>query len=156
MTAAASDQEAAHAADLAKLVAAKAQEKEARRLRREGRDEEAIASYERARDLYDDTGLAWHDRGESALAAEVRKAIERCRHIESNIRYPKTKRPPATTTRPTCLGCGKPLRRFKWDGRTFADGTPREWGDYGDNRFCGLRCGWSWACRHTPTPKGPK
>ena len=46
----------------------------------------------------------------------------------------------------------------KYDGQTFPSGTPREWGDYGDNRFCGLRCGWRWACRHTSasTQKKPK
>lgn len=135
---------------LAKLRAAKAEEKEGRRLRREGRDVEAIDAYDRARNLYSDSGLFLHDQGESELAREVRGAIERCNKIVSNIRYPKEKRPPATTPRPDCLGCGKPLRRYKRDGRTFDDGTPQEWGDYGDNRFCGLTCGWRWACRHAP------
>jgi hypothetical protein len=145
--------EAAHAARLGKLAAARAEEKEARRLRREGRDEEAIASYDHARDLYVDTDLAFHERGESKLADEVRHAIARCNAIVSNIRHPKTKRPPATTPRPNCLACDKPLRRYKYDDAAFSDGTPREWGDYGDNRFCGLRCGWNWACRNTTLHK---
>jgi hypothetical protein len=146
------DKDARHAASLGKLAAAKAEEKEARSLRREGRDEEAIESYDHARDLYVDTDLAFHDRGESDLADEVKRAIERCNKIRSNIRHPKETRAPATTPRPNCLGCGKPLRRFKWDEKAFDDGTPREWGDYGDNRFCGLRCGWNWACRRAPMP----
>jgi hypothetical protein len=24
------------------------------------------------------------------------------------------------------------------------------WGSYGDDRFCGLTCGWQWACRNCP------
>jgi hypothetical protein len=137
----------------AKLAAGKAEEKDARRLRREGRDEEAVASFERASDLYADSGLFLHEHGESELAAEVRKAIARCKKIVENIRSPKETRAAATTVRPDCLACGKPLRRYKWDDRKFSDGTPREWGDYGDNRFCGLRCGWNWACGHAPMPK---
>lgn len=139
-----------HTASLGKLAAAKAEEKEARRLRREGRDVEAIESYEHARHLYADSGLAFHDRGESDLADDVKRAIARCDKIVSNIRHPKTQRPAATTPRPACLACGKPLRRYKRDGQTFKDGTPQEWGDYGDNRFCGLTCGWRWACRNAP------
>lgn len=147
------NKEAAHAARLGKLAAARAEEKEARRLRREGRDEEAIEAYDHARDLYVDTDLAFHDRGESELADEVKHAITRCNAIVSNIRHPKTKRAPATTPRPDCLTCGKPLRRYRRDGQTFDDGTPQEWGAYGDQRFCGLSCGWRWACRNAPMPK---
>jgi hypothetical protein len=149
------DADARHIASLGKLAAAKADEKEARRLRREGRDEEAIDFYDHARDLYVDSGLAFHDRGESDLADEVRRAIERCGKIASNIRRPKEQRPAATTSRPHCLACSKPLPRFKFDGKTFDDGTPREWGAYGDNRFCTLTCGWRWACKHAPMPKRP-
>jgi hypothetical protein len=142
-----------HTVSLGKLAAAKADEKEARRLRREGRDEEAIEFYDHARELYADSGLAFHDRGESNLADEVKRAIARCDKIMSNIRHPKTQRPAATTARPDCLACGKPLRRYKRDGQTFNDGTPQEWGPYGDQRFCSLTCGWRWACRHAPMPK---
>ena len=145
--------EATNAARLGKLAAARAEEKDAKHLRREGRDEEAIESYDRASDLYGDSGLAWDGLGESALANEVRRAIERCKKIASNIRNPKDQRTPATTPRPNCLACSKPLRRYKLDGSAFDDGTPREWGDYGDNRFYGLRCGWRWACRRSPMPK---
>ena len=141
-----------HTVSLGKLAAAKAEEKDARHLRREGRDEEAIASYDHARNLYVDSGLAFHERGESELADDVMRAIDRCNKIASNIRYPKPVRASATTPRPDCLACEKPLRRYKQDGRTFSDGTPQEWGDYGDNRFCGLTCGWRWACRHAPMP----
>ena len=148
------DADKEHAARLGRLTAAKAEEKDARRLRREGRDEEAITSYDHAADLYSDSDLAWDGHGESELAKEVRRAIERCKKIASNLRHPKETRAPATTPRPNCLACGKPLRRYKYDEKAFNDGTPREWGDYGDNRFCGLRCGWSWACRHAAMPKG--
>jgi hypothetical protein len=133
-------------ANLGKLKAAQAEEKDARRLRREGRDVEAIESYNHARELYADSDLAYHERGESDLAKEVRRSIDRCRAIASNIQHPKPQRAPATTARPCCLACDKPLRRYKYDDRT------REWGDRGDNRFCGLTCGWRWACRHAPMP----
>lgn len=152
------DKDTAQVVRLGRLAAARADEKEARRLRREGRDEEAIEAYDRASELYDDSGLAWDGHGESELANEVRRSIERCKKSVSNIRHPKEQRAPATTPRPNCLHCGKPLRRYKYDAAPFNDGTPREWGDYADNRFCGLRCGWNWACRHAPMPnaKGKK
>lgn len=141
-----------HAALLAKLKAAEVEEKEARRQRREGKSEEAIEAYENARELYAATGLQYENSGDN----DVMRAIKRCDAVVSNIRHPKEKRPPAITPRPDCLGCGKPLRRFKYDDRAFADDTPREWGDYGDNRFCGVTCGWRWACKHAPMPKGKK
>ena len=143
------DDDARHTQNLATLAAAKAQEKEARHLR-SAASAEASAAYDCARDLYVDSGLAFHGLGESELADSVRRSIERCGKIASNIRHPKAQRQSAVTARPDCLSCGKPLRRYKQDGRTFSDGTPREWGDYGDNRFCGLRCGWSWACGSAP------
>jgi hypothetical protein len=133
----------------AKIATAEAEEKRARRLRREGQSQEAIEAYERARELYADTGLQYHDD-------DVMRSIKRCDAIVSNIRHPKETRPSATTPRPNCLGCGKALPRFKFDGKTFDDGTPREWGAYGDNRFCTLTCGWRWACKHAPMPKLPK
>ena len=150
------DTEDRHTALLARLAVAKTAEKEARRLRREGRDEEAIEAYAHVRDLYADTDLAFHGRGESELAKEVKRAIERCNKIRSNILHPKAHRPHATTPRPDCLACGKPLCRFNRDGKTFNDGTPMEWGRYGDGRFCGLTCGWRWACRNAPMPRAGK
>ena len=150
MSAATTDKAARHATDLGKLAAARAEEKEARRLRREGRDEEAVEAYDRARGLYADTEFAYQHRTDSGEAAEVQRAVRRCISIVSNIRHPKPQRAPAITPRPNCLACEKPLRRYTRDGQTFNDGTPREWGDYGDQRFCGLTCGWRWACRHAP------
>lgn len=137
-----------------KLEAARIKEKEARRLRIAGNDQETIAAYEEARELYADSGLQFSR--DSTMADDIMGAIKRCDAIVRNIRHPKAKRQSATTPRPNCLACGKPLRRYKQDGRTFDDGTPQEWGDYGDNRFCGLTCGWRWACRHAPMPKTPK
>ena len=145
-----------HEMRLAKLDTARAAEKSARRLREQGKSAEAIEAYDRARDLYMDTNLAFDEHGESDVAQEVQKAIKRCGTVVSNIRYPKETRPPATTPRPCCLACKKPLRRYKRDGQTFDDGTPQEWGDYGDNRFCGLTCGWRWACRNSALPTAKK
>jgi hypothetical protein len=136
------------------LEAARVKEKEARRLRAAGSVQDAREAYEHARELYADSGLQYSR--DSTMADDVMGAIRRCDAIISNIRHPKEKRTPAATPRPNCLECGKPLRRYKWDDKAFTDGTPREWGDYGDNRFCGLRCGWNWACAHAPMPKGKK
>ena len=133
-----------------KLVAAKALEREARSARREGRNAEAVVLYNRARDLYADSGFAFHENDD--LADAVLRAIKSCDAIVRNLRHPKPQRSPATTQRPNCLGCRKPLPRFKFDGKTYDDGMPREWGAYGDNRFCGLSCGWRWACQHAPMP----
>lgn len=137
------------------LEEARVKEKEARRLRAAGSAQDALEAYEHARDLYAETGLQYSR--DSTMADDVMGAIKRCDAIISNIRRPKEKRSPATTPRPHCLECDKPLRRYKYDDvKPFADGTPREWGDYADNRFCGLRCGWRWACAHAPMPKGKK
>lgn len=60
------------------------------------------------------------------------------------------KRPPATTPRPMCISCGKPLRRAKEHveaSRTGIDGAPASWGDYGDNVLCGVTCGYRYALR---------
>jgi len=136
------------------LEAAHAKEKEGRRLRAAGSTQDALEAYEHARDLYADSGQQYSR--DSELADDVMSAIKRCDAIISNIRHPKEKRAPATTPRPNCLECNKPLRRYKYDAEPFEDGTPREWGDYADNRFCGLRCGWRWACSRAPMPKGTK
>lgn len=146
----ANDQADRNARNLGKLAAAKDEEKEGRRLRREGRDEEAIEAYDRAKELYQASDFAY--QRDSDLRQEVQGAINRCDTIVDNIRRPKTQRSAPTTPRPNCLHCDKPLRRYKYDGKTFDDGTPIEWGDYGDGRFCGLRCGWRWACSHSTRP----
>jgi hypothetical protein len=134
------------------LEEARIKEKDARKLRVAGRENEALEAYSQARELYADSGLQYS--GNSTMADDVMSAIKRCDAIANNIRRPKAKRPTATTPRPNCLACNKPLRRYTRDGQTFDDGTPQEWGDYGDQRFCGLTCGWRWACRHAPMPKG--
>jgi hypothetical protein len=151
MTAAVTHHDDHHAKKLATLDAARMLEKKAARLRRENKIGEAIAGYEDARTLYADSGFAWESDVE--LRSEVQKAIARCDRIVQNLKHPKERRASATTDRPNCEHCGKPLRRYKIDGRTFKDGTPKEWGDYGDGRFCGLRCGWGWACNHVAVPK---
>ncbi len=157
MTAAAEHRAKEHEKRLTTLAAARAEEKKARRLRREGKSPEAIEAYDDARALYADTGFSFDSSADDDLVDEVKRAITRCDAIVNNLKYPKEQRPAAATPRPHCLDCKKPLRRFKWDEKKFADGTPREWGDYGDNRFCGLRCGWAWACAHAPmSKKGPK
>ena len=140
--------------DNAQLDTARAKEKDGRRLRAAGNDQDAIDAYEEARELYAESGLQYSR--DSVVADAVMGAIKRCDAIVNNIRHPKEKRPAATTERPNCLACSKPLRRYKHDGRTFDDGTPQEWGDYGDQRFCGQTCGWRWACRHAPMPRKGK
>lgn len=66
VTATANDaREVRHAQMHATLAEAKAKEKEARRLRREGKSEDAIEAYEHARNLYSDSGFAFHELGES-------------------------------------------------------------------------------------------
>jgi hypothetical protein len=139
------------------LEEARVKEKEARRLRAAGSVQDALEAYEHARELYADSGLQYSR--DSTMANDVMGAIKRCDAILSNLRRPKEKRAPAATSRPHCLECAKPLRRYKYDDvKPFSDGTLREWGDYADNRFCGLRCGWRWACAHAPMPstKGKK
>lgn len=136
------------------LEEARVKERDARKLRTAGREQEAIEAFNHARELYADSGLQYSR--DSTMADDVMSAIKRCDAIVNNIRRPKEKRPAAVTSRPNCLACDKPLRRYNQDGSTFSDGTPREWGDYGDNRFCGLRCGWDWACSHAPMPRKGK
>lgn len=66
--------------------------------------------------------------------------------------------------RPQCLFCARELRpNFKWvqipyhfdpqQRKQWRKDHPREfkgtYGSYGDNRFCGLTCGHSWAVRHS-------
>lgn len=141
-----------HESRLLTLDEAKTEEKKGRRLRKEGKESEAVSSFSRAGDLYLDSQLAFQYIDEQ-LADDVRAAIARCQKIIHNIRHPKQARPPATTQRPNCLNCQKPLPRFSRDGRILKDGTPKEWGSHGDNRFCTLSCGWAWACDHAPLPK---
>lgn len=60
-----------------------------------------------------------------------------------------------TKWKPVCQWCGKPLRRYRYrvGGKSQIDCVKPEeqWGDYGDNKFCGLNCGyaygvWAWSC----------
>lgn len=53
--------------------------------------------------------------------------------------------PREKTPKPTCRFCGKPLRRYKLRDVAEFKARGMEWGDYGDNKFCGLRCGYEWA-----------
>ena len=79
----------------------------------------------------------------------------------------KGKQPLAVGQRPRCLSCRKELRpNYGYDTVRpwFAedhDGSQRKaferdhkifegtYGGYGDNRFCGLNCGYRWAFNHT-------
>lgn len=47
----------------------------------------------------------------------------------------------------TCLWCGRKLRAYRWRNTEYNRGSGRTHGDYGDNAFCGLRCGYLFACR---------
>ncbi len=43
-----------------------------------------------------------------------------------------------------CLWCGRKLRLFRF--RKYREiKTPSDYGDYGDGKFCGLRCGYQFA-----------
>lgn len=42
---------------------------------------------------------------------------------------------------PLCINCGKKLRRCNL--RHYM--PDKQWGDYGDGHFCGLRCGYKWS-----------
>ena len=47
----------------------------------------------------------------------------------------------ATNAPHTCVWCGRKLRR------RLDNPTGRQYGDYGDGLFCGLRCGFDFALR---------
>jgi hypothetical protein len=75
-----------------------------------------------------------------------------------------TQKPMPVGRRPKCLACGKELKPiYEW-GAGYWEGTMQqrlEWkkanpkvfsgkyGGYGDNRFCGLNCGYNYAIRFT-------
>lgn len=141
------------AQDNACLARAVKLEREAERVcrRDSGAEGPAPEAYDAAAAAYVDSGLAFHGRGESALAAEVCRAIKRCRAIAGNLRHPKAKRPAPALPPCKCESCGRKLRRYRFDGQLWRNGKPKVWGDYGDNRFCGLSCGWRWACAHVAT-----
>lgn len=46
----------------------------------------------------------------------------------------------ATNEKGTCCWCGRKLRRQRFG--------KKDWGDYGDGFFCGLRCGYQFAVMH--------
>jgi hypothetical protein len=52
------------------------------------------------------------------------------------LRYGFNRRIARSNEPGTCLWCGKPLRKTRYD-------TEGNRGDYADNAFCGLRCGYS-------------
>lgn len=70
----------------------------------------------------------------------------------------------AVGSRPRCLNCSRELRpNFKWnpvpyclsteERKIWKKANPPEfkgtYGGYGDNRFCGLNCGYHWAVAHS-------
>jgi hypothetical protein len=46
--------------------------------------------------------------------------------------------------RPHCEQCDRELRVYRYRKA----GSKKLYGTYGDNRFCGLTCGYRWALRH--------
>lgn len=46
---------------------------------------------------------------------------------------------------PRCIYCGKKLRLYRWQDH---EGKKGKRGGYGDDRFCGLNCGYKWANRY--------
>lgn len=110
--------------------------------RKGGELERAAGLFDEARREYADTGLAF--ARDEELAAEVTRAIKSMSAKASNCRFPREQRPPAKTPAPCCLYCGNRLRRYKRDDAQFY-GMPAEWGDYGDNLFCGITHAGLWA-----------
>ncbi len=90
---------------------------------------------------------------------QPRTATYKCRTVGCEFySRPRPKAAPRavpTIPRPKCTCCGKALRRYKHDGYA-PGGVPKEWGDYGDNRFCGLRCGYRFALATTTNPGAKK
>jgi len=52
--------------------------------------------------------------------------------------------------RPKCRWCGSTLRLFRWRAYDNHAGKDRTYGDYGDNLFCGLRCGYEYGKYRAP------
>jgi len=52
--------------------------------------------------------------------------------------------------KPHCLNCNKTLRRYRKGGSSKTGNTPpfKQFGDYGDNLFCGLHCGYQFAIKN--------
>lgn len=51
--------------------------------------------------------------------------------------------------RPHCITCDRELRPYP---RRRPSSPGQLYGTYGDNRFCGLTCGWRWAIHNTRNP----
>lgn len=51
--------------------------------------------------------------------------------------------------RPRCLYCQRELRLYP---QRRPSEPQKKYGTYGDNRFCGLTCGWRWALHFTKNP----
>jgi len=85
---------------------------------------------------------------EPALSAQQHKA-----RIEAERKADRAERAAVKLApigkRPRCQSCDRELRPYRWRG---VDRPGRLYGTYGDNRFCGLTCGWRWACSHTQNP----
>lgn len=47
-------------------------------------------------------------------------------------------------TAPTCLHCGKPLRKYRYRDADFAKGF-EEYGNHGDNLFCNKEHAYRWS-----------
>lgn len=98
----------------------------------------------------------------------------RCLHCERELRPRlERERPPLNVPTgkthpfrtPSSYATGKPEFEELPEYRPLTDAERRQWvkehpakflgvyGDYGDNRFCGLRCGYEWATEHSKEAK---
>lgn len=141
----------AHRDDM--IALARVTERDANRERRAGNLEAAAEQYDRAREMYADSGAAFYSGIAKTdelrkLARDVQASIERCNAKASNCRHPRPVRAAAPLPAPCCLQCGKRLRRASEHverHRKGVDGQPGAWGNYGDNVLCGQLCGYRFA-----------
>jgi len=78
-------------------------------------------------------------RAKQAEVPTVNVAAEQAEHRRRTAEFDKTN-VLCRGLRPRCRWCGTPLRLFRWR----ANYENRVYGDYGDNLFCGLRCGYEY------------
>jgi len=74
--------------------------------------------------------------GEAYLARIARERQADRAERQSALTMPAGKRP-------HCRHCNRELRLYRWRKA----GSPKLYGTYGDNLFCGLTCGYRWALR---------
>ena len=75
---------------------------------------------------------------------EYLEKLQREKSARDSVRNSVKVAPPGK--RPHCLTCGRDLWLYTWRDPSHPD---KLYGTYGDNRFCGLRCGYRYAIHLT-------